>query len=117
MANTKAARKPREKSPEEVKLAAFLDKLGDKEPTAAQVKELNDLEQNVRAAKFKKGAELHGLRILNSLDKLTGLANPRKFHYTEKQVESLRTAFNDKLTALFATFAGKKAAGAKLDLS
>ncbi len=113
----KGNRKPRVKSPEEVKLAAFVEKLGDKEPTAAQAKELSELETAVRAAKFKKGAELHGLRILASLDKLTALANAKKYHYTEKQVESLRAAFNDKMGALFAAFAGKKAAAAKLDLS
>lgn len=112
----KGNRKPREKSPERVKLDAFDAKFEGKELTNAQKEERATLHEAVKRVAFKKNAEMYGVRALTAIEKLSALANTKRYSYTPAQIDTLKKAINGALGACFAAFDGKVTAASKLAL-
>lgn len=111
-----AKRQPREKLPEEIKLNAFDEKIGDKEMTEAQKQERAKLHEAVKVAKFRKNASKHGSTVLSAIEKLGACANTKRYSYTPAQVEQLKGAIADALKGCFSAFEGKMATKARFSL-
>lgn len=106
----------RKKSELQQRLETFDKRMEGKTLTPKEEETREELVSQIAAETFKKLAEIRGNRALRAILGLQMLANPGKYVYTPKQIDTLKDAFKQQLESCFAAFDGKSTAKKGLTL-